>query len=126
LRRWSATLLEAALSRALTLDKFKAVSGILVMVVAIAAGGVAVARHQPANPISWLLATSPPISVHGELEPKHASAWNREGGGVIAGQTLARLRPVAVGALAGVAALLAVASIPLGVLARHGALPSAG
>jgi hypothetical protein len=45
---------------------------------------------------------------------------------VIAGQTLARLRPVAVGALAGVAALLAVASIPLGVLARHGALPSAG
>ena len=45
---------------------------------------------------------------------------------MIAGQTLARLRPMAVGALAGVAALLAAASIPLGVLARHGALPSAG
>jgi hypothetical protein len=80
LRRWPATLLEAALSGTLALDKFTAVPGILVMVVAIAAVGVAVARHQPANPLAGCWLPRRQIRYMASWNPKHALAWIREGG----------------------------------------------
>jgi hypothetical protein len=52
-------LVMAAVTHSLTLSSLQAVSGLLAMIAVIAAVGLVVARHQPGNPIGWLLLTIP-------------------------------------------------------------------